>query len=555
MQRNLSFLPNLCYQYGVRYAVICPGSRSAPLVGTFVNSDIQCLSIVDERSAAYFALGIAIETLSPVVIICTSGTAALNFAPAMAEAYYQRVPLVAITADRPKESIGNMEGQAIWQNNIYQNFSLYNADIDGDLFIKGFPQSLITPFLDALEIANGNRKGPVHLNIRFSEPLYNLSFEKNDNDGKLEIKTQVKLICPNFSEEELGTKKQLKVLFLAGMDFRNEVSSKLIDILEQSGIVTLSEPLANIQSNKPIRNFDLILTQKIDALKPDLVITHGLGLVSKRVRLWLRSHSEIVHWHIDIGNENIDTFRHLKKVWKCSVEQFFAEFVQFFDVDGTYHLEWKKKSQKVNQVAQEFIPQSDELTDFEAFSTLFENFPKEAIIHAGNSTPIRYVNLFSEKLSTDTKVLSNRGTSGIDGSTSTAAGVQFVNKSLNVLITGDLSFHYDINGLWNHYLKPNFRIIIINNQGGNIFRLIEGPSQSGNLEVFYETLYRYNAYHLAQHFGLDYYFCDSKESLKTKLNDFWESTNSPKILEVKTGNKSSEEVFKQYISFIKNNTE
>jgi 2-succinyl-5-enolpyruvyl-6-hydroxy-3-cyclohexene-1-carboxylate synthase len=334
------------------------------------------------------------------------------------------------------------------------------------------------------------------------------------------------------------------------MDFKKTISKEILDALYSSNVVVLSEALGNISDSKSIKNFDEVLHKYQDHLKPDLVITFGLGMVSKRIRLYIKSLQNVVHWHIDESGEAIDTYRKLSKVWEIHPNQFLQTFTNKLTANKEYFDLWNQYSETIEKLSSIFDSGS-EFSDYKAIKKIIENLPSNAQLHAGNSTPIRYVNLFASKIPSSIKVLSNRGTSGIDGCTSTASGAQYLSSKMNVLILGDLSFHYDINGLWNHYLNPKFRIVMINNEGGNIFRLIDGPKRTGNLEEFFETTYRYDAKFLAAHFGLEYYICTNEVELEQILSDFWKMSDKPKLLEVKTGNKSSEEVFKKYFNYIK----
>ncbi len=545
-------IAEICAAKGVRKVVISPGSRSAPLVIAFNrHKEIECLPVIDERSAAFFALGIAQQTGNPVALVCTSGSAPLNYAPAIAEAYYQRVPLIVFTADRPDELIDQRDGQTIRQNNVYANyvrksFQLpVNGESEDDRWFCG---RIIS---EAINASLSPVAGPVHVNVPLREPLYNVTEQKDYHAPKVIEKLNVFSSLPenekNKLQNEWGSFK--KKLILAGASSENGFHQQVKDISKDASVVILTESTSNLALEETIPCIDPVLealpNKDKASYKPELVVTLGGEIVSKKIKAFLRANKPEAHWHIDISSEHVDTFKSLTKVIGLKAADFLSIIKDAPKAKSDFRGKWMNVYSEAMKKREQVL-KSSPYCDLIVFNELLKSLPDGCNLHLGNSTPIRYANLF--EVNPNVTVNCNRGTSGIDGTVSTAAGAAHVNKKLTVLITGDLGFLYDSNGLWNKNLPKNLRIIVINNSGGNIFRIIPGPSSLNELEQFFETKQELSAEHIAKAFSVPYYFCDELNSLKKELKTFYQAKSKAVILEIKTPNDISANVLKEYMN-------
>ena len=548
---SVKILVQVLIAKGLKEVVISPGSRNAPLILSFSSiPEIKCFTIVDERSAGFFALGMAQQLQRPVALLCTSGTAALNYAPAIAEAYYQEVPLVVLTADRPAEWLGQADGQTIPQQGLYQNYVRFQANLPVEAILQDDHWYVKRLVSEAFNRANGNVAGPVHINVPLREPLY------NKGELKLGSYNTIDVVEPSsaLSEENLHALAQQwshakKVMVVCGVCHPNEELNKAINVLsQQPNTVFLTETTSNIKGDNIVECIDRqvfsIEEDKAVDYSPELLISFGGQIVSKQIKKFLRNNAPQNHWHISLNEEVIDTFQHLSLAVKVTPEMFFLQMagcVQSQDSD--YRDLWMGLSVK-NRLLHLDYCNDVEWSDFKALSHIFTNLPQNINLQLANSTPVRYAQLFQDEIHEDT--FANRGTSGIDGSTSTAVGAAYVSQKATLLITGDMSFFYDSNGLWNKYLRKDFKIVLINNGGGGIFRFIPGPSQTEELEEFFEAKHNQSAKYIAKAFGLRYYSCSGEDELRTVYNEFLLENEQASILEVFTPGDLNGEILRNY---------
>ena len=545
-------LVEICAAKDIQHVIISPGSRNAPLNISFnEHGAFTCLSIPDERCAAFVALGIAQQTGKPVVITCTSGSASLNFAPAISEAYYQKIPLIIITADRPDEWINQGEGQSIRQKNVYANFiqKSYHLHLDTeDADNLWSNDRMICEAIDLSII----KKGPIHINVPFREPLYG----KRDYSKIPLPKIHQIISSENIISNELMNELKMqfnstgKVLILCGLI--PEKNKKLNNLLNQlSGqAVILSETTSNVSGENIYNNIDALLTNFDEKeFTPDLLITIGHSFISKKIKLWLRDASLNEHWHISELENADDVFKKLTKHIKSTPELFFESLnnneQEFVSTDLLYLNLWKNKSKEIKEKHNLFIEKTP-WSDFKVFSKILNHLPQGTNLQMGNSSPVRYIQLFPMR--EDILYNGNRGVSGIDGSTSTAAGAALINNRPTTIITGDIAFFYDSNAFWSHHLTGNLRVIIINNQGGGIFRLIAGPPSTNQLGEFFETTHDFKAKGICDTFHIPYYFADDSESLEEILPQFYakQKGDRPAVLEIRTPRDVNDQVFKDY---------
>lgn len=539
-----------CEHYKVETVVISPGSRNAALIVGFVNHPtIHTLSIVDERSAAFFALGIAQQTQKPVAIVCTSGSALLNYYPAVAEAFYSQIPLIIISADRPKNMIDIGDGQTIRQENVLANHTLFNANLnEGSEFLSFNKSTLESAFQMAL-----NQNGPIHINVPFDDPLYDISdkmsffnFEKilkDENSLLDEIPLDVEKL-QQFASIWNSAKKKMVLL---GEHFPDElIQTQLNHFTKDESVIVLTEVSSNVSNNNFINGIDKVIfplnQQQFEVLKPEILLTFGGMVVSKRIKEFLRIHPPKHHWHI---SKTIapNTFFCLNHHFKISPKLFFSQF--FFltkQKESTYQTDWLKLKGYRKNTHDAYLKKCS-FSDLKVFEHTLHSLPNNCQLQLSNSSVIRYAQLF--EINSTVKVFCNRGTSGIDGSTSTAIGAAFAASVQTILITGDISFFYDQTALWNDYIPTNFRIILINNQGGGIFRFIPGPSTT-NVMDYFETPHHLTAEHLCKMYGFEYKKAQNESELINCLNNFYTVSKMPKLLEIITPREQNDVILKSY---------
>lgn len=519
------------YQQGVNEAVICPGSRNAPLMIALTrHGGFTCYSISDERSAGFFGLGIALKTGRPVILCCTSGSAGVNFAPAVVEAFFQEVPLIILTADRPKEWIGQWDGQTIYQENLYGNHSKAFFDFETDDYSLANSTALAEP------------RGPVQINVPIREPFYpepGFILENSSaifqNENLTKIKDQSSKIDLSYFNRKIASAQ--KILVTVGQMEDNSI----FETLSAYGIPVIGDSTSNCGSNIA---HDLILADETawPDLQPDLHIHFGKSFVSKRIKQFLRSNKPKQSWLIHpnpIGRP--DPFLCLSHIVNTNASSF---------IEGA---EWKQKnwnvwnSTKIATLQADYFAQAN-WTEIHLYNQIIEAIEQEsAEVHVANSLAVRYINWTLAKLKT-TEVFANRGTSGIDGCLSTAVGAAQKTDKLCISIIGDVAFQYDRNALWNKYLPANLRIIVFNNGGGGIFRNLDGAKDLPELTEFMETEQGFTAENTAKDAKISYYSASKNSDLK--LDAFFKN-KSPALLEIHTNSVENAEELKKYMALFK----
>lgn len=532
----------------VTNAILSPGSRCAPLTLAFVrHSGFHCRTISDERSAAFIALGMAQQLEKPVVLVCTSGSAALNYAPAVAEAYFQQVPLIIITADRPKEWIDQWDGQTIRQEEIY------GRHVKGSF---NFPDEFSHPDKvwhahrisnEAIKLAQAYPPGPVHINIPLREPFYPESEEVYDYDQPLPIQEEVTGSTTLSDDDKIRLKASIadyhKILIVPGQQKPDEKLKSLLEsIINGDQAVVVTDGISNMSSERSITYHDQFLPSlgEDEILKPDLVISFGKSIISKSLKLYLRK-SGADHWHIQEAGYVADTYQQLTRHIKTTPEDFLSFFSDNVTTGDThFRLGWQDADQTIARNLGTILDNVS-FGEYKAFHKILPHLPIKSKLHLSNSMGVRYFNFLGAK-SPDYEVICNRGTSGIDGSNSTAVGCTFTTKDPITLITGDMAFFYDRNAFWHNYSMPNLRIIILNNHAGGIFRLIEGPSKQPELEEFFETKQALDAEHLCRELGFKYFRADNEHTLDEVLEGFFHKSIHPQILEIFSDSKTNAEI-------------
>ena len=571
-----------CELHGIQNVVISPGSRNSPLAFGFAsNPKFNCFSIIDERSAGFFALGISQQTKKPTVLLCTSGSALLNYAPSVSEAFFSQIPLIIISADRPKHKIGIGDSQTIFQEQVFgknileSKALLQDVNHNTDELLKSNTQKIlkknstdrsIRKLQNDIQTSNDkiiknsfskclSSLKPIHINVPFEEPLYNFQEKPTVSISSLLKKTPEKK--SSTIEKEYRLEQFKKIIILIGSSDKSLMSKKLLEKISLNNhIVVLKETLSNIHHPSFFGKIDQIIApielqnerdNLFKELQPDLLITIGGMVVSKKIKTFLRDFSPKKHFHLGL-NDAKDTFYCGVKHIKAQVENFFINSLPRKPINSDYHDKWASISNnrnKLHVLEMKKIP----FCDLKVFSVLNSKIPNNYNVQVSNSSPIRYFQLFDQNITCP--MFCNRGTSGIDGSLSTAVGASWISKQPTLFVTGDLSFFYDSNGLFNNYVRKDLRIIVINNSGGGIFKILPGYSKEKTHETFIETRHNYNSKQLAKMYGFKYSHVSSLLGLKFSLFNFFKTSSKPKILEIKTSSQLSSQILKQYFQNLK----
>jgi 2-succinyl-5-enolpyruvyl-6-hydroxy-3-cyclohexene-1-carboxylate synthase len=551
----------ICHRHDVRHVIVSPGSRSAPLVLAFARSKLfEIIVVPDERAAAFIALGVAQATQLPVVVVCTSGSAGLNLSPAIAEAFYQHVPLLVFTADRPPEWIDQRDGQTLRQNHLHQSFVKMEAVFPEEAVEqdqKWHAQRLIN---EAINTATKQPAGPVHINFPFREPLYPDVVQSDATTGAVKIiaqKQHMPIDLRALSNSILPEITQYrKIVILVGQTgYDSHLHRLLRELSIKNHIPVVGDVLSNLYDvQEAIVHADTFLINKDDAfcraLQPDLLISMGRSIISKNLKLYLRRYQPAAHWHVSEGGEQIDTFQTLTRSYSLSPAVFAEALCQMENMqsDEGFARLWRARELDAAKKTTEILSQSP-FGEFRAVQRILQHLPARSCLHLANSMPVRYANFCTVPAGRHVEVWCNRGTSGIDGCTSTAVGAALADDRLHVLITGDMAFFYDRNALWLSKLPANLRIIVLNNFGGGIFRIINKPEQLPELETLFEARHTLTAELTARDYHIDYCACRDGQALENILPEFFIG-QGPKLLEVFSESKKNKSIFEYFKSQI-----
>ncbi len=509
------------------------------------------INLPDERSAAFLAIGIAQWEARPVGILCSSGTAGLNYAPALAEAFYQKLPLIAMTADRPPERIDQMDGQTIRQPGMFHNHVKREAQLPYEPRDQDSLRVNRHSVLELLNEAMNPPQGPVHLNIPLEEPLYGLeavSRDQKEEPGPGHDPGEVPTIGAKDRIARFNRAK--KVMVIAGM-LRN--ADPVRDQLEKwalsYNVVVLTETPSGLRKGAFVNCIDRVLLafpeeQRGDVM-PDLLITLGGPVISKKIKQLLQAHPPDEHWHIGAEPSPPDTYRCLSWYYPGPPAHFFEHMENGIEprpVDLKAQWDWRSQVAQENHEA--FLARAP-FSDLKVFEAILEHLPRSSIVHMGNSSPARYFQLFEGRY--DLEYYGNRGTSGIDGTVSTATGMAKRTETPLTLVIGDIGLLYDANGFWVRDLPGNLSVIVINNGGGGIFRIIDGPSEQPELAEHFEAGHTFTFEGVAQTYGLAHASARDLNELESALEWLYgEMKDQPAMLEVHTPRESNAGVLRDY---------
>ena len=552
-------IPEICIRHGVRKVIIAPGSRNAPLIFAFTaQPDMECLSITDERSAAYFALGMAQQSAEAVALVCTSGTAVLNFAPAIAEAYYQNIPLLVFTADRPAELIDQADGQTLKQSNIFGNYIKASFDLPVETIHETDLQFSDRQVSQAIDTAVSYPKGPVQMNVPLREPIY-IALPETHSNPKI-IKTIASITNPaNENLEQLKNSWTSfdKKMVVFGISAKNKELNDLAKLLaNEPDVVVIAENLSNIAGENIITQPESLFSKinSIDnkeSFKPDLLITIGHSVICKQLKIFLRTHQANEQWQFESTLPYVDTYKSLTSIVPGLAKDVLVK-MPLGETTSNYSKKYKIELENVQHLHDSFLRTSHlaarGLSDMDITKELLKSIPAHTTLHLANSTSVRWAQIFSSR--EDLTYICNRGTSGIDGSLSTAAGYAYASKQPTVFLTGDLSFIYDSNGLWNNYIGDNLKIIVLNNNGGNMFRFIGDTKLMERSMDFFSTPHQVKIKSLVEAYGLNYLACDKTENIEKSMTAFF-NTEKATVLEFFTDSDLNTENYKGYFKMIK----
>ena len=508
-KENVNILTALLVAHGVRHAVVCPGSRNSAIVHNFNECPfIQCYPVTDERSAGFYAMGMAQALKQPVVVCVTSGTALLNLAPAIAEAFYQHIPLVAISADRPQQWIDQLDGQTLPQSDALGRFVKKAVSLPEphDAEEKWYCNRLVNEALLA-----AMQGGPVHINVPISEPLF------------------------EYSVDELPAER--KIAYAAA-----DMSPATLSHVTRMFLSATRPILISGQPMNPLLDEAVSIVGDDEEYVPDFVLYIGGSIVSKRLKRFLRKAKET--WVVNNTGEIADTFMNLTHVFQGDGEAV-ADHIRFMMVMEPHPFiqKWDDLLARIRLQAESYEPAYSEL----AAVKYFEHYVGDAEVHYANSSAIRLANSFAQH-----PVWCNRGVNGIEGSLSTAAGFSCVTDKRVYCVIGDLSFFYDQNALWNQNLQGTFRILLLNNGCGGIFNMLPGLEQSPARDQNVAAAHHTSAEGICQQNDIVYISASDMPQLHAGIDTLLNiESDRPVLLEVFTDPYDDEQTLKDYYKTFK----
>tara|TARA_B100000524_G_scaffold95516_2_gene45220 strand:- start:1713 stop:3386 length:1674 start_codon:yes stop_codon:yes gene_type:complete len=532
-----------CINHGIKHIVFSPGSRNAPFAISFdVHPDFETHVIHDERAAAFYALGMSQTLQQTVALCCTSGSAVLNYFPAISEAFYREQRLLILSADRPKRLINKGHGQTIMQHEVFGKHvkqSLSVEDSNGKM-----NHNSITDFFGKMQESPYR---PMHLNIHLEEPLYGVSdihIQKEKANKKEEIKEKVF----SLTKDEIQSFGDQKILVLCGQGSTDYIlKSALVDFNKNSNVVVLNENTSGISDRSFVNCIDRALNS-IDAkgekrFVPDILITIGGAIVSKRIKSFFIKHPPKRHIAINKSNIGIDLFLRLDDHYECKPTSFFELLNKKATLlnNKNFKATWNQLDYLVKDRIPSFFNKAQTNTDLEVFHALYHTLPEKCTLHLGNSAIVRYMQLFDPVPNVHYEC--NRGTSGIDGCTSTAVGGAIANPNAqHVFISGDVSFIYDSNALWIDPFPKNLKIIVLDNKGGGIFKIIDGSKSSDQLERYFEAKHGTDVKAIANSFGIQVYSGKKSKKIQDQIIDFFQDNKSQLLLLTTDSNENPKEL-------------
>ena len=518
---------------GLRHVCICPGSRSSPLTISFArNSPVKTWVHLDERSAGFFALGMAKALSEPVALVCTSGTAAANLFPAVVEARYSCTPLLVLTSDRPPELLGWGASQTILQSRMYGVHAKWTLDLPAPEITADLLRYVRATACRAFATAAARPAGPVHINLPFRDPLapeevpQDMALGSSEEDpvawsgrpdGSPFLQASVDPMPTGVGDIEALTSELRGIergIIVCGPQWAQGFPNAVTCLARVLGYPVLADPLSQVRCGQQhlesvIDNYDIFLRdiELVTHLVPEVVLRFGATPISKPLAQFLERHRSVRHilvkdagWHdpSHLASEAID----------ADPTRFCRELTSKIDAKSpstAWLEEWRSIRCYTKDAVEKSLRDTTELFEGKVFSKLSGLLPEKAVLFAGNSMPIRDMDAFLPTTTKSVWCMANRGASGIDGVVSTALGVSAVADNAVVLVLGDLSLYHDMNGLYaakRHNLRAT--IIVLNNDGGGVFSFLPQARYPEVFEEYFGTPHGMNFKAAAQMYGLGY---------------------------------------------------
>ncbi len=557
---SCNIITSVLVKHGVREMVISPGSRNAPMVVAVArDGNISTTVVIDERSAAFIALGKAALSRCPVALLCTSGTAVLNYAPAVAEAYYRGIPLIVISADRPMEWIDQDDSQTLRQYEALAHYVKRSYNLPADCRSDSIQWYVNRVANDAILCATTGRKAPVHINLQLDEPLGGMTQARESRW----IDRMIGAVVPELSLSASDCFRMAgrlarcpRVMVIAGFhDPDAGLSEALGSLAERDNIVVMTERISNLVSsgNRFIDCIDSTLSimtdEEKDAMRPEIIITFGGAIVSRFVKQYLRNTGKCEHWHVGVTEATVDCLKSLALAVGFPPARFFAEMRDAISsmpsVKSDFAARWHDYAVTARRVHEDYVDRQP-WSDMTAMRRVMEWIPEGWNVQLSNGTAVRYAQLFTSPGAS--RFDCNRGVSGIDGSVSTAIGASTVYDGVTLLVTGDMSAQYDVGALAAPCITPRFKMIVLCNGGGGIFRFIKSTSALDELERYFVVERPFPLQQLSAAYGFRYFQVSSESELSCCLDEFASEKEHPCILALITPGEESAAVLRNYFS-------
>lgn len=526
--KRIDILTALLAAHGVRKIVACPGSRNAPLVNNFCESGLyEMFPVTDERSAGFYALGMSQASGEPVAVCVTSGSALLNVAPAVVEAYYQHIPLVVISADRPQEWVGQLAGQTMVQDGVMSNYVRKSINMTAAFDDEWFSTRIVN---EALLACDG--RWPVHINIPLRNPSeYRMTEKHSLTDVRAVMSVDCGVNTDILKEKIVDPLLQAKrPMMIIGQTRLDAVTDRMLKTIS-SRVVVLSEPLTSAYARyfEPVVN----MMDSNPALRPDFVVYMGGNMVCRSMIAKFAALDAAEFWEIDVDGEIHDTYKRLNGIVKADVVDFISVLHDSLSDDRESSEFVGKWNQMLSETQAEYQCREMKFSAgavVKYFEEQLEDMFYGYEVHYANSSSVRHACRYVSGHS----IWCNRGVNGIDGCLSTAAGFSVVSDSVVFCVIGDLSFFYDQNALWNTNLKGNLRIILLNNGGGYIFNKVKGLEQCSARDTIVSAAHTTDARGICTQNDVGYISARNIEEMQIGIVTLMTSeTSRPMLLEVK----------------------
>lgn len=537
--KNVTILLHLLKEFGIRHIVASAGTRNIPLVFSALQDDyFKCYSVVDERSAAFFALGIIQTTQEPAAIVCTSGTATCNYLSAVTEAFYQHLPLVVLTSDRNHYYLNQQEDQCIPQLNLYHDVlrKMVDLPIVRDELDEWYCGRLVN---EALLELDHREKGPVQINFQIDPNYPQKGGDFILNQPNLPKVKKIDRLMADDSEDNWESlaksmqRKKIIILYGQNMPISKEETNIINDFCDKYDVVIINEHIANRHVKNEIQSTIILDMINWTEMCPDIVITMGGHRMADPKAKLRAIKDKIEHWHVSPDGNVSDPFHCQTKIIECHQSYFFKQLANLGKQTIHPYLD-KWRAMEASKIKREPIASDFEYSGTYAVKSLLEKIPLNSLLHISNSNSIRLATYFN--IPATINFYCNRGTCGIDGSMSTYVAQSYLSKETSFLVIGDLSFFYDMNALWNHYINGNTRIMLINNFGGAIlnfgsYKTVNIPGNLVNTAASHHTA----AKDWVKSRGFKYLCSHNREEFDNVILEFLtNNSEQPILLEVFT---------------------